>query len=92
MNFMPVCHWKWVLEKKLFQRITSFRSIFQIYVVWVPISAVEGPHWVPISLEIRSPLGPYEFFLGPHAIWEQCNTKHHPPVQKISIALRFFSI
>ena len=31
-----------------FQRITSFWSILQIYVVWVPISAVEGPHWIPI--------------------------------------------
>ena len=51
-------------KNSLFQWITSFRSIFQIYVVWVPISAVEGPHWVPISLEIRSPLGPHEIFLG----------------------------
>ena len=65
MNPMPVCQWKWVLEKNsLFQRITSFRSIFQIYVVWVPISAVEGPHWVPISLKIRSPLGPHEKYFG----------------------------
>ena len=43
-----------------FQQIPSFWSIFLIYVFWVPISAVEGPHWVPISLKIRSPLGPNE--------------------------------
>ena len=51
-------------KKSLFQRITSFRSIFQIYAFWVPISAVEGPHWVPISLKIRSPLGPHEKYFG----------------------------
>ena len=62
-----------VLKNSLFQGITSFRSICQIYAFWVPISAVEGPHWVPISLNIRSPLGPHEIFLGPHSMWEQCN-------------------
>ena len=53
-----------VLKNSLFQGITSFRSIFQIYAFWVPISAVEGPHWVPISLKIRSPLGPHEKYFG----------------------------
>ena len=43
----------------LFQWISSFRSICQIYALWVPISAVEGPHLVPISLKIGSPLGPH---------------------------------
>ena len=56
--------WIFFQKKSLFQRITSFRSIFQIYAFWVPISAVEGPHWVPISLKIRSPLGPHEKYFG----------------------------
>ena len=56
-------------NKSLFQRITSFQSIFQIYAFWVPISAVEGPHftqnWVPIKN-----------ILGPHSMWEQCKCRH----------------
>ena len=47
-------------KNSLCQRITSFRSIFQIYAFWVPISAVEGPHWVPMKN-----------ILGPRANWEQ---------------------
>ena len=48
-------------QKKVFflQWITLFWSIFQIYAFWVPISAVKGPHWVPISLNIGSPLAPH---------------------------------
>ena len=39
---------------------------FEIYAFWVPISAVEGPHLVPISLKIGSPLGPhYRNFRSP---------------------------
>ena len=50
-------------------RISSLRSIFQIYAFWVPIS-VKGPNWVPVSLKIGSPL-------GPHAIWEKCKSIIH---------------
>ena len=63
---MPVCQVKWVLYLRILCfaylfccSITSFRSIFQIYAFWVPISAVKGPRWVPISLKIRSLLGPH---------------------------------
>ena len=48
--------------KKIF--ISTNYLVFQIYAFWVPISAVEGPHWVPISLKIRSPLGPHEKYFG----------------------------
>ena len=46
-----------IFHKKtsLFLRVTSFRSHLQIYAFWFPISAVEGPHWVLISLKIESP-------------------------------------
>ena len=37
----------------------------------VPISAADGPQLVPISLKIRSPLGPYLKNLGPHSMCEQ---------------------
>ena len=57
-----LCEYLFKKKNSLFQGITSFRSIFQIYAFWVPISAVEGPHWVPILLQIRSPLGPHDIF------------------------------
>ena len=44
-----------IKKKSLFQWISLFWSIFQMYAFWVPISAVEGPHLVPISLK----MGPY---------------------------------
>merc|ERR1740123_2635644 len=57
-----LCEYFFKKKTSLFQGITSFRSICQIYAFWVPISAVEGPHWVPILLKIRSPLGPHDIF------------------------------
>ena len=49
-----------LFKKKLASSMNLLVSVnFEIYAFWVPISAVEGPHLVPISLKIGSPLGPH---------------------------------
>ena len=48
------------LKKHLhFNGLARFGQFFKYTLFWVPISAVEGPHLVPTSLKIGSPLGPH---------------------------------
>ena len=61
----------------LFQWISTFRSIYQIYAFKVPIWSPFLLRKVPNLFPFRSKLGPHlEKKMGPNSMWEQCSPAH----------------
>ena len=69
MNPIPVCQWKWVIEKNSLL-ITHFGQFVKYTFSGSPFLLSR----VLIGSPFHSKFGPHEFLLSPHAIWEQWAT------------------